>query len=176
MRDEIQNAIGAFVNTLIEEANYPQVMQRRIWAAAPPMEWLRDYRTISYTMPRQMGASYWLMGDFLKHVDNSILIVYNTDTKDTLRDSYTRDGKYINLGESVDLHETGLSAGVARKIFTVDQIKGLVKDEGIPFVGIIERVYIHCEGMLFNKISKNKFYTWLANGVLDEHGLVIGNK
>lgn len=170
-----QHAIGAFVNSFIEFANSKEHMELKELFNLTTGSWLRDFRTISFTIPRQMGAAFWIDSNYLQD-PNSILIVYNDDTRNAMQQSWSKDGKYHSLTVSDRTADWGLDSTFMNRIFTIGEIKKLVnQNKPITTIDVknINKVYINLDGLVFSKISKNKFYDWLAEHLLDDAGLII---
>lgn len=148
--------------------------------------WLKDFKTVGYSTPRQVGGAFWLHHQFLNH-PNSLLITLNESVKNGIRDNYTRNGEpaftFLGKCDHPD-SEIGITARQANRIFTHSQFAQFVKaareiaehdTENRTIAGIKPtRIYIDGSEKFFKHCRANKFYEYLANYVLrDGEGWII---
>jgi hypothetical protein len=181
--------IDSYVQGMISIANERLADDQFKQHGCPPMiHWLEDFRTIGFKTPRQLGALYYVHQLFVNDPEG-LLIVRDHVQRDMVRDSFTREGKFIVRhlvvpGEEID---RGLPSSVMNRIITIDDFQSYlnaVNNSDDPEIVTqwkgywrnlrkVKHFYLAEGTHIFRKIKPAKFYQYMAAVALDVDGLII---
>lgn len=175
------DSITAYVNGMISKIESMPELREVSNLNDDTATWLKHFKTIGYSTPRQVGGAFWLHSQAVANEKTFLLVPHHFD-KDMIRDNYYRDGRHAfqSIGNPEPDDELGLSFNKARRIMTHDEFVRIVKaypqgyDDG-KFLGLdIDRLYIQNADQLFNKLRANKIYDFLAKSIFkDGNGWII---
>ncbi|ARV77382.1 hypothetical protein FDI21_gp329 [Pseudomonas phage Noxifer] len=127
-------------------------------------DWLRDFRTVGFFIPRQTGATSWMLKKMLAEPDSMLFskfrenYIVNFDANGVCdvmqpKQSMLSEADQAKIREPIDL-----SLWIKRKEYRVEPLKLLIFD---------------FSSSIFNNIRINKFHEWLERSPGITHDTVI---
>lgn len=119
---------------------------------------LREFFTIGFRGPRQLGKLVWLMRYTAEHP--SVMIVFANDMR---RDDFIRRASTGDLGISGMLEDfTPISAELLDHIaITAKELNTMIKEDK-RYGSLPSRVIVDDAAIVFNNVRITKYYEWLA--------------
>lgn len=174
------DSITAYVNGMISKVESMPNLRETFGLAHDPAIWLKEFKTVGYSTPRQVGGQFWLHSQAMVN-DNTFLLVPHRRDKDMIRDNYYRDGSHhVHWQNNNSSDDLGLGYNKARRIMVHDEFVNIIKSgqscsTNDKFLGLdIDRLYIQNSDQLFKRLRANKVYDFLAGNIFqDGNGWII---
>lgn len=116
------------------------------------IEWLRDYRTVGFFMPRQTGATSWLLKQLLGEPDS----LFITRWRANIIVNFDAEGKCDVFSPKTSM----LSDSVQKRIVEPFDLSQWIK-RGQLRIEPLKLLIIDGSSAVFNNIRINKFHDWL---------------
>jgi hypothetical protein len=116
------------------------------------IEWLRDYRTVGFFIPRQCGGTSWILKQII--ADPSAILF--TKYRDNIVVNFDADGVCDVMGHRKSI----LPMAVQARLYEAYDLSEFVK-QGILLEWPTKLLIIDNSSVVFNNIRINKFHDWL---------------
>jgi hypothetical protein len=123
--------------------------------------WLRDFRTMGFYVPRQNGATAWMLKQILQEPDSLLFSKY--------RDHLIQNFDGAGVCDVMKPKTSMLSAEVQARMHEPFELSQWIKHQNYR-IKPLKLLVIEQSCVVFNNIRINKFYDWLEQspGVTSE--------